>query len=102
MGTEFKQTLLDDFVVVKVQDTTPSRIKLPDWQRVLRGEVIATGPGKMLYSGQRAPMSTSVGDLVSFAATAGMDTDYGVGVKVRLMHDEDVDAIFTDDYGDRL
>jgi hypothetical protein len=38
-------------------------------------------------------METKVGDVVTFAATAGMDTDYGVGRKVRMMHDEDVDTI---------
>jgi len=38
-------------------------------------------------------MECHVGDIVSFAATAGMDADYGVGKKVRLMRDSDVDAV---------
>ena len=46
----------------------------------------------MLPFGGRAPMETRVGDIVTFAATAGMDTDYGVGRKIRMMHDEDVDT----------
>ena len=95
MSIEFKQQLLDDFIVVALIDTPASemRIKLPDWQRTLRGEVVATGPGRMLPFGGRAPMETKVGDVVTFAATAGMETDYGVGRKVRMMHDVDVDAV---------
>jgi len=95
VSIEFKQQLLDDFIVVALIDTPASemRIKLPDWQRTLRGEVVATGPGRMLPFGGRAPMETKVGDVVTFAATAGMETDYGVGRKVRMMHDVDVDAV---------
>lgn len=92
---EFKQTLLDDFIVVALleEPAAQGRIKLPDWQRTLRGEVTATGPGRMLPYGGRAPMGTAVGDIVTFAATAGMDTDYGVGRKIRMMHDTDVDTV---------
>ena len=68
-------------------------IKLPDWQRYLRGEVIAVGPGRMLPLGDRAPMECKVGNVVTFAATAGMESDYGVGRKVRMMRDVDVDAV---------
>ena len=95
MTIEFKQQLLDDFIVVALIDVPASelRIKLPDWQRTLRGEVTATGPGRMLPYGGRAPMETKVGDIVTFAATAGMDSDYGVGRKIRMMHDEDVDTV---------
>lgn len=92
---EFKQQLLDDFIVVALleEPAAKGRIKLPDWQRTLRGEVTAVGPGKMLPLGDRAPMECKVGDIVTFAATAGMDTDYGVGRKIRMMHDTDVDTV---------
>lgn len=95
MTIEFKQTLLDDMIVVALleEPAAKGRIKLPDWQRTLRGEVTATGPGRMLPFGGRAPMETRVGDIVTFAATAGMDSDFGIGRKVRLMRDVDVDAI---------
>lgn len=89
----FKQRLLDDFVVVQLAEQSEGKIKLPEWQRHLRGHIVATGPGKMLYSGERAPMSCAVGDLVTFVATAGMDTSYGGHVNVRLMRDENVDAV---------
>lgn len=93
---EFNQKLLNDLIVVKLTEEVPTRIKLPDWQRTLRGVVIATGPGRMLYSGERAQMATRVGDVVSFGATAGMDTSYGGHVNVRMMKDSDVDAVFQD------
>ncbi len=90
---DFSQRLLDDLIAVALLDKAEGVIKLPDWQRTLRGEVVAAGPGRMLPLGERAPMETKVGDIVTFAATAGMDSDYGVGQKVRLMRDTDVDAI---------
>jgi co-chaperonin GroES (HSP10) len=92
---EFKQILLDDFIVVALIDEPAAmgRIKLPDWQRTLRGEVTAAGPGRILPFGGRAPMECKPGDIVTFAATAGMDTDYGVGRKIRMMRDPDVDSI---------
>jgi chaperonin GroES len=90
---DFSQKLLDDLVAVELLDKVEGVIKLPDWQRTLRGEIIAVGPGRMLPLGERAPMECSVGDIVTFAATAGMDSDYGVGKKIRLMRDTDVDTI---------
>jgi chaperonin GroES len=90
---EFSQILLDDLIAVALLDKAEGMIKLPDWQRTLRGEVVAVGPGRMLQFGERAPMECRVGDTVTFAATAGMDADYGVGKKVRLMKDTDVDTI---------
>lgn len=96
MSTEklkFTQQLLDDLIAVALLDKAEGVIKLPDWQRTLRGEVVAVGPGRMLPLGERAPMECRVGDVVTFAATAGMDADYGVGRKVRLMRDTDVDTV---------
>jgi chaperonin GroES len=90
---DFSQKLLDDLIAVHLLDKAEGVIKLPDWQRILRGEVVAVGPGRMLEYGERAPMECSVGDVISFAATAGMDTEYGVGKKIRLMRDTDADAI---------
>lgn len=95
MSFSFNQILLDDMVAVALIDLPASelRIKLPDWQRTLRGEVIAVGPGRMLPYGGRAPMESHVGDVVTFAATAGMEADFGVGKKVRLMRDPDLDTV---------
>jgi chaperonin GroES len=90
---DFTQRLMNDLIAVALQDKVESVIKLPDWQRVLRGEVVAVGPGRMLPLGERAPMGCSVGDVVTFAATAGMDSSYGVGKAIRIMRDSDVDAV---------
>jgi chaperonin GroES len=90
---DFSQRLLDDLIAVALLDKAEGRVLLPDWQRILRGKVVAVGPGRMLPLGERAPMECRVGDIVSFSATAGMDADYGVGRKIRLMRDTDVDTI---------
>ena len=58
---EFNQLLLDDLVAVALLDKAEGRVLLPDWQRILRGEVVAVGPGRMLPLGERAPMECSVG-----------------------------------------
>jgi chaperonin GroES len=92
---DFSQRLLDDLVAVVLLDKAEGVIKLPDWQRTLRGEVVAAGPGRMLPLGERAPMECRVGDTVTFAATAGMDSSYGVGKAVRIMRDTDIDAVVT-------
>ena len=92
---EFRQRLLDDMIAVALIGESAAKgvIKLPDWQKYLRGTVIAVGPGRMLPEGGRAPMETAVGDVVTFSPTAGMESDYGVGRPVRLMRDVDVDTI---------
>jgi co-chaperonin GroES (HSP10) len=93
VGFEYKQKLLNDMLVVEIVEATPTRIRLPDWQRVLKGYVRAAGPGRMLTNGKRAKMACKVGDYVSFAATAGMDTVYA-GTQIRMLKDEDIDAVF--------
>lgn len=87
---------IDDMLVVRLdaEPASKSVIKLPEWQKYLTGTVVAAGPGAPLYTGGRAPMECRVGDKVSFAPTAGMDTDYGVGNSVRMMRDSDVDAVW--------
>jgi chaperonin GroES len=90
----FTQQLLDDLVAVACLDKAEGVIKLPDWQRILKGEVVAVGPGRMLPLGERAPMECRIGDTVSFSAAAGMDSSYGVGKSIRLMRDTDVDAVW--------
>jgi chaperonin GroES len=91
--SNFSQRLLDDFVVVEMAEPEQATIKLPNWKRTLRGKVVAVGPGKLLYSGERAPTAAALGDTVVFAATAGMDSSYGIHTNVRLMRDQDVDAV---------
>jgi chaperonin GroES len=91
----FRQLLLDDMIAVELlgEPAAKGRIKLPDWQKYLRGTVIAIGPGRMLPFGDRAPMEVKVGDVVTFSPTAGMESDFGVGRAVRMMRDVDCDTV---------
>jgi len=63
---------LGDRVIVKVapkEEKTKAGIILPDTldkERPEQGEVIAIGPGRLLESGSRAPMSVAVGNKVVF------------------------------------
>ena len=62
---------LHDHVVVKAQKEetmTKSGIVIPDTvkEKPEQGKVIAVGPGEVLSSGQRAPVSVKVGDTVLF------------------------------------
>jgi len=63
---------LNDHVIVKPMtedEVTKAGIVLPDTvdkEKPEKGEVMATGPGKLLDNGQRAPMSVSVGNKVMF------------------------------------
>lgn len=63
---------LNDKIIIKPiseDEVTKSGIVLPDTvdkEKPEKGEVVATGPGKLLDNGQRAPMSVKVGDKVMF------------------------------------
>ena len=69
---------LDDRVLVKQCDAeakTAGGIVLPDsaQEKPQRGKVISCGPGKMLDSGERAPMSVKKGDEVFYGKYAGSE-----------------------------
>lgn len=63
---------LFDHVIVKItpqEEVTKSGIFLPetiDKERPEKGEIIACGPGRLLDSGQLAPMNVKIGDQVIF------------------------------------
>lgn len=69
---------LDDRVLVKqseAEETTAGGIVLPDAAREKpqRGKVVATGPGKMLESGNRGKMGLKKGDEVYYGKYAGTE-----------------------------
>ena len=69
---------LGERVVVKVSESdlkTASGIVLPDTakEKPQQGEVLAVGSGKVLESGQVAPMEIKVGDQVLFAKYSGSE-----------------------------
>ncbi len=62
---------LSDRVLVKAleqTETTKAGIIIPDTvkEKPEKGEVVATGPGKLMENGQRAAMSVKPGDKVLF------------------------------------
>ena len=91
---------LGDRIVIKpgeAEEVTKGGIVLPDSakKRPREGEVLAVGPGKLLDSGQRAPMETSVGDVVVYTEYGG--TEITVGDEDYVILDEgSVLAISTD------
>ena len=67
---------LGDKVVVKAstaEEKTLGGIVLPDSakEKPQQGAVVAVGPGRQLDSGDRAPMSVSVGDVVIYSKYGG-------------------------------
>jgi len=71
---------LEDRVVVRPierESVTAGGIYLPESakERPIQGEVIATGPGKLLDNGQRAPLNVSTGDRVVFGKYAGTEVE---------------------------
>ena len=56
-------------VVEPIKEETKGGIILPetaDKEKAEKGRIIATGPGKFLENGSRAPMEVKVGDKVMF------------------------------------
>lgn len=61
--------LANRVVVKAIKETTKGGIILPETaskEKPEKGEVIAVGPGRLLESGQRAPLEVKVGDTIVF------------------------------------
>ncbi|MEZ6125401.1 MAG: co-chaperone GroES [Planctomycetaceae bacterium] len=85
---------LDDRVVVKTDDaeeTTAGGIVLPDAakEKPQRGTVVAVGPGRLLDSGERAPISVAVGDKVLFSKYGGTEIEVD-GEDVKILRENDI------------
>jgi chaperonin GroES len=71
---------LEDRVLVKPAEPetkTASGIYLPESskEKPVRGQVVATGPGKRLENGKRAEMSVRKGDTVFYGKYAGTEVE---------------------------
>ena len=71
---------LEDRILVKpieAESKTASGIYLPETakEKPVRGEVVATGPGKRLDNGKRAEMSVRKGDTVFYGKYAGTEVE---------------------------
>jgi len=82
---------LGDRIVVKPgaeEEVTKGGIVLPDTARKKprEGEVVAVGPGKLLETGERAPMEVAIGDVVVYAEYGG--TEITIGKEDYIILDE--------------
>ena len=97
---------LHDHVIVRAlteESVTKSGIVLPDTvnkERPEQGEVVATGPGKMLDSGNRAAMEVKVGDTVMFKKYSPDEIKVD-GKELLVISESDVIAILGNDTSDR-
>ena len=85
---------LEDRVVIKqieAEEKTAGGIVLPDTakEKPQKGEVIAVGPGKLLDSGERAPIGVVKGDLVLFGKYSGTEIKLD-GDEYLIMREEEV------------
>ncbi len=91
---------LDDRVVVEpaaAEETTAGGIVLPDaaQEKPQRGKVVASGPGKLLDSGNRGELSVAVGDTVIFGKYGGTDIEID-GTELKILHESDILAKIVD------
>ena len=85
---------LDDRVLIKpleAAETTAGGIVLPDSakEKSQRGTVVAIGGGKLLDTGERAPLSVKSGDTVIFGKYAGTEIDID-GVAHMIMRESEL------------
>ncbi len=85
---------LDDRVVVQpleAEQITAGGIVLPDaaQEKPQRGKVIATGPGKLLDSGNRGELSVKIGDEVIFGKYGGSEVEVN-GEEYKILRESDI------------
>jgi chaperonin GroES len=85
---------LDDRVVVEpleAEEMTAGGIVLPDaaQEKPQRGKVIATGPGKLLDSGNRGELSVKVGDEVIYGKYGGSEIEVD-GDEFKILRESDI------------
>jgi chaperonin GroES len=85
---------LEDRVVVRrleAEERTAGGIVLPDTakEKPQRGEIVATGPGKMLDNGKRAAMEVKAGDTVLFGKYSGTEVKVQ-GEELIIMRESDI------------
>ena len=85
---------LDDRVVVEpleAEEITAGGIVLPDaaQEKPQRGKVVATGPGKLLDSGNRGELSVKVGDEVIYGKYGGSEIEVD-GEELKILRESDI------------
>jgi chaperonin GroES len=94
MAKKLKLRPLDDRIVVlpiEAEETTSGGIVLPDTakERPQRGSVVATGPGRMLDSGERGELSVKEGDEVIYGKYGGSDIEVD-GEEYKILRESDI------------
>jgi len=85
---------LHDRVIVKRMEeerTTAGGIVIPDTaaEKPIRGEIMATGKGKILENGDVRPLDVKVGDKVLFGKYSGTEVKVN-GQDLLVMREEDI------------
>jgi chaperonin GroES len=85
---------LEDRVVIKeieAEEKTAGGIVLPDTakEKPQRGKVVSVGPGKLLDSGERAPIALKEGDEVLFSKYAGTEIKLN-GEEIKILREADI------------
>ena len=85
---------LHDRVILKRMEeetTSPGGIVIPDSaaEKPIRGEIVATGKGKRLDSGEVIPLDVQVGDKVLFGKYSGTEVKVN-GEDLLVMREEDI------------
>ena len=91
---------IGDKVVVKKlggDDVTSGGVIMPDTSQeaVVRGEVIAVGPGQLLISGSRGAMQSKVGDTVVFPKHGAKKIELD-GEEYLIIREPDLETIIGD------
>jgi len=87
---------LDDRIVVEpveAEKKTKGGIVLPDTaqEKPQQGKVVAVGPGRVLDSGERAPVPVKKGDKVLYGKYGGTEIEVG-GVTYMILRESDIFA----------
>jgi len=87
----------DDRVLIKAleaEEKTAGGIVLPDTakEKPQRGKVVAVGPGRLLDSGERAPLTVKVGNTVIYGKYAGTEIKLD-GEEHTIMRENEILAI---------
>ena len=74
------------------EETTAGGIVLPGSaaEKPSQGEVLATGPGRVLDSGEKVEVPVSVGDIVVFGQYAGSNTIKVDGEELLILSESDL------------
>lgn len=89
--------LHDRVLVKRIEEAEASRggIIIPDTakEKPQQGEVIAVGAGKILESGERAPVEVKAGDRILFGKYSGSDVKMD-GEEYLILREDEILAIF--------